>query len=625
MMKSLHPIKVLLILALLFLQGLNPAGAFTGGLFGSNQNSDAPPEVMARDIAGLENPRETFRTFLTNMLERRERAALRALDLSDIPAPIRTTRGGNRARLLYEIINRLGHVDYNTIPTEVEDDIYYFHTRVADIFELELIRGEDEGWRFSPQTLEDLDAMWESVRAEDQIAGRRVSFTEDPDLWMDQNFPRWLTRTDLILRNYQWASILLLIFIGVVADRFFRFYAGRLIARFLERQHIQYDSDFLPVATKWFGWTVAGIVWVVGVSALNLPERMVVILDIAARFLAVAAGVMAALAVTDLMASIFMLKARKTATKFDDILVPLIRKAVKVFITTVGIIFIADNMQVNITSLLAGLGIGGLAFALAAKDTVENLFGSITILIDRPFQIGDWVCIDNVEGNVEALGLRSTRIRTFYNSLITVPNSNLIKANVDNLGMRRYRRFRTHINVTYNTPPEKIDAFCEGIRELIRQHPYTWKSNYHVWLNEFGPHSLDILIHMFHETPDWATELRERHRLMSDIVRLAKRIGVEFAFPTQTLYLERGSGPAVPDDSPFVNRAGIIAGREQARSHANEMVDELLRNDGFQNPPPPVSFNLPLDAEEDCVKKALKMRGESGDAGGSSGDGEGGR
>jgi small-conductance mechanosensitive channel len=121
--------------------------------------------------------------------------------------------------------------------------------------------------------------------------------------------------------------------------------------------------------------------------------------------------------------------------------------------------------------LLAGLGIGGIAFALAAKDTVENLFGSVTVLVDRPFQVGDWVVIGDQEGTVEEIGFRSMRLRTFYNSRITIPNSLLVKSAVDNLGARRYRRVKCMIGVQYDTPPDRIEAFCEGIRELIRRHP----------------------------------------------------------------------------------------------------------------------------------------------------------
>jgi len=176
----------------------------------------------------------------------------------------------------------------------------------------------------------------------------------------------------------------------------------------------------------------------------------------------------------------------------------------------------------------------GLAFALAAKDTVENLFGSVTVLIDRPFQIGDGVVIDDLEG--------------------TVPNSRLVNTAVDNLGARRYRRLKCMIGVQYDTNPERLDAFCEGIRELIRLHPYTRKDYYMVYFNEFSDSSLNVLLYVFFETPDWATELRERHRLLVDIVRLARRLGVGFAFPTRTLHL--ASVPPGTSPDPPRSRGG---------------------------------------------------------------------
>ena len=155
-----------------------------------------------------------------------------------------------------------------------------------------------------------------------------------------------------------------------------------------------------------------------------------------------------------------MYKAQQTHNKFDDLLIPMVGKSLKVFVAVVGTIFTADNLNINVTNLLAGLGLGGLAFALAAKDLVGNFFGSLTILLDRPFHIGDWIIIGDVEGTVEQVGFRSTRVRTFYNSVITLPNALLTTTKVDNMGARRYRRMKTMLGITYDTSPEKIDEFC---------------------------------------------------------------------------------------------------------------------------------------------------------------------
>jgi len=193
------------------------------------------------------------------------------------------------------------------------------------------------------------------------------------------------------------------------------------------------------------------------------------------------------------------------------------------------------------------------------------------VLLDKPFAIGDWITMGDLDGSVEEVGFRSTRVRTFYNSLITVPNRDFISGQVDNMGARRYRRIKTTLGLTYDTPPEKVEAFCEGVRELIRRHPYTRKDYYHVYLNGFGASSLDVMLYCFVRTPDWSGELREKHRLFNDILRLAERLGVDFAFPTQSIHmvspedLEHPGAPATIND-------GLELGREAARGVLEDSI-----------------------------------------------------
>lgn len=229
----------------------------------------------------------------------------------------------------------------------------------------------------------------------------------------------------------------------------------------------------------------------------------------------------------------------KTKNTFDDQLVPLVRKSLKVFTFIIGLIFILQNNGVNVTAFITGLGIGGLAFALAAKDTLANLFGSVTIFLDRPFGIGDWIKAGDAEGIVEEVGFRSTRIRTFYNSQVSIPNSVMANADIDNLGRRQYRRIYTMLNVTYSTPTEKIQAFVDGIRALIKANPKMRQDYYEVHFNNFGPHSLDIMVYAFFQVPSWSEELSQKHQFFMDIVKLAEKLEVDFAFPTQTIHLEK--------------------------------------------------------------------------------------
>ncbi len=400
--------------------------------------------------------------------------------------------------------------------------------------------------------------------------------------WIRARMPEALNAPIFLLEGWQWIALILLAFAGVVVDRLVRWFVHiwlkKLLARSASIREASLDADF----EKPLGILAMGGFWWISLPMIDLPAGALTALLFATKLIVALSGVWAVYRLVDLIAAHFLALAVRTETKVDDILVPLIRRAVKVVVLAFGVLFMAQNLNIDITSLLAGLGIGGLAFALAAKDTVENLFGSVTVLIDRPFQIGDWVVIGDLEGTVEEIGFRSTRIRTFYNSKITVPNSRLVNSSVDNLGEREYRRVKCKIGVQYDTSPDKIEAFCEGIRELIRARPYLRKDYYMVYLNEFADSSLNILLYAFFMTPDWATELRERHRLFVDIVRLAHRLEVEFAFPTQTLHLASVPDGMVPGQSSTEVRQApggrdaqdeaIRLGREEARSIHRSLV-----------------------------------------------------
>ncbi len=384
---------------------------------------------------------------------------------------------------------------------------------------------------------------------------------------LERSMPQWLLDEFFTLKTWQWLGILVLIGLGLVLDLLLRTAASTVSHRVVRRHGGEAHADTVRKVARPFGLFAAGVFWLYAVRLLGLPDAALAVLLTAARLFVTLAGVWLTFRLTDLLSEFFASKAAATETKIDDLLVPLLRKTAKIFVIAFGLIYIADSLRIEIAPLLAGIGIGGLGFAFAARDTLENFFGSVTVIIDRPFQIGDWVQIGDVEGIVENLGFRSTRIRTFYNSLITIPNGNLVRAIVDNFGQRRYRRWKTLIAVTYDTPPGRLQVFCEGIRHLIRLHPYTRKDYYAVWLNEFAATSLNVLLYVFFETPDWSTELRERHRLMLDIIRLADRLGVQFAFPTQSLHLyqenrdevHRPAPPPEADASETAIREGRLA------------------------------------------------------------------
>ncbi len=225
-------------------------------------------------------------------------------------------------------------------------------------------------------------------------------------------------------------------------------------------------------------------------------------------------------------------------------ILPFLHTMLKIIAMAISLVVILENLDLNITAILAGLSIGGLAFALAAQDTIKNLFGSVMIFVDQPFRVGDWVTAEGIDGEVEEIGVRSTRVRTFYNSVLHVPNGKLADMTVDNLGMRVYRRYRTTLAITYDTPPALIRVFLEGIREIIRNHPDTRKDFFAVNFLDFQGSSLGILMNVFFVVPDFLAEWKSRESLNLDILELADRLGVRFAFPTQTVHIEQMPGQA---------------------------------------------------------------------------------
>jgi MscS family membrane protein len=197
----------------------------------------------------------------------------------------------------------------------------------------------------------------------------------------------------------------------------------------------------------------------------------------------------------------------------------------------------ADELGFPAYSVLAGLGVGGLAVALAARDSLANLLGSLLIMLEKPFRIGHLIRVSGTEGTVEDVGFRSTRIRTPDNSLISIPNNAIVNAIVENVALRQMRRQRLALQITYDTPREKVEALVTGVGRLILEHPMTNKTNFQVRFNNFSESSLDILV-LFHlEVTDYSTELQEREVILFQTMDLVSELGVAFAFPTRTLQI----------------------------------------------------------------------------------------
>ena len=235
----------------------------------------------------------------------------------------------------------------------------------------------------------------------------------------------------------------------------------------------------------------------------------------------------------------------KTKTALDDQLVPLVRKTMRVFVVVVAALFIAQNIfRWNIGALIAGLGIGGLAFALAAKDMIANLFGSITIFADRPFQIGERIKVSGYDGTVEEVGFRSTKIRARSGHLVTIPNSVIANEAVENVSRRPFLKRVLNVTITYDTPPDKVSRAVEIIREMLdaRMEHFAEDKPPQAYFSDFNAGSLNIVVYYWFVPPEWWEYLALNHDFNMELLQRYNDEGIEFAFPTQTIYVKQDPG-----------------------------------------------------------------------------------
>lgn len=248
-----------------------------------------------------------------------------------------------------------------------------------------------------------------------------------------------------------------------------------------------------------------------------------------------------ALNVVNVLRDILLKRAGETDSKQDDQLIPFIVEVSKIIIVIIAILIIVSTVfALNVGSLVAGLGIGGLAIALAAKESLENLFSSFTIFLDKPFVVGDMVSVGSSTGVVEKVGFRSTRLRTLEKSYLTIPNRLMIDAELDNLSLRTFRRVKFDVGLVYGTKATTIKSICDRIKTYLDEYQHT-NDGSQVRFMEFGSSSLDVMVLYYINTMDWDLYLMYKEEINFKIMEIVESEESDFAFPTQTLHLEKNN------------------------------------------------------------------------------------
>lgn len=239
--------------------------------------------------------------------------------------------------------------------------------------------------------------------------------------------------------------------------------------------------------------------------------------------------------------------------KVDKILFPFISKTIRLIILAIAITIVAEKWGYDIQGFVTGLGLGGLAFALAAKDVAANIIAGIFIILDKPFSVGDWVSSDILEGTIEGISFRTTKIRTFDQVLITVPNSKLANEPVTNYSRRGKRRVNFNLAITYGTSREKLEICVDKIRSMIYNHPQVNKDVLYVRFDKFNASSLDIFIYFFVDTPELAQYLKTKENINFNIMEILQQEGVSMALPSTSVYVESLPNKKIKKELKLVN------------------------------------------------------------------------
>lgn len=363
--------------------------------------------------------------------------------------------------------------------------------------------------------------------------------------------PRWGQRKVLGLALWQYVGLGLLIFVTWLVHQVLR-QALRPVLRGLARmlsRVAETDPRLILRLSTVLSALLLLLLFRALLPALLLPISFSRVAMLVLRLAITLTALLLVLRVWDLVVYYLRQAAARTESRLDDQLLPILQKGGQVLIVLAGIIQVLRVLHVDVTALIAGVSIGGLAIALAAQDTVKNLIGSLMILIDQPFQVGDYVVAEGYEGTILEVGFRSTRILQIDSSVVTIPNGNLVNASVRNLGVRVFRLLNIKLGVTYDTPPELLEKFIEGLRRIILDHPRTRKEGYYVHFIEFADFSLNIMVRAQIEVRSYADELQVKEELLMSFLRLAAELGVQYAFPTQTILVEQlpGAGSLSPE------------------------------------------------------------------------------
>jgi MscS family membrane protein len=532
-------------------------------------------QTESRDVRpGFASPRATFRTFLKSLRHGDLDTAIQCLDLRDVSPAARADVGAQLARRLKQVIDRNRLVVYQHIPDTTNGHPYVWLTQPNGLIDLAReYGGERKGeWLFSAATVRCIDRLFTDAETRPFVPEIRElimidpepTLWREPELWLRGRLPGWASASVFKTRTMQVNVYELAGGVLLCASAIALYWLVQLLVAGAQRRLFRRAGVKAPPRRRRLR-AIAVLVCLLylrsGVLLLALDKTLLATILTVLNPLIWVCVAWVACRLIDLMRS--LVEARIVATDrhvvTSQMLMPVGALSLKIVILIGSLFHLMHLFDWQVTAVLTGLGIGGLAFALGAQDSLKNLFGSFTLIADRPFIVGERVRIgQHGEGVVEVVGLRSTRIRTSEDAVLTVPNSDLTTMHITNYGRRRPCRFKSTLSIAHSTPPDRLLAFRDRLRELIRKRTSADQSKSSVAISDLVPSAVEVKIDVFFEANDRGSEMTLREELILEILRLAESLRIEFASTTQMVHF------TLPTAEPMFRAPGGSGGNAAA-------------------------------------------------------------
>ncbi len=505
-----------------------------------------------------DNPRELVTRLAALAREGELGKAAFLLDLSGVAPERQRDEGPLLARRLALVLKRLRPTGFSTVSNDpsgaperdaaVDEEVVARAALGHHEVPLKLSRhpraGGQDVWLVSAATVSAVDEIYDGLGY--GFAGDHLpAFFFERQAWGVQ--------------LWQWLGLAVALLLSLLAGALLGALSHRAFVKLVGRTRWGWDNELVPAMRGPLAACFLIVAFLALCEPLALADGPYQTVLAVAKIVAILAGGWLLLRLIDVsgVALTSFFKGRN-----DDLataMVPVFRKVLKPIAVAMVLVVALQNVGLNVAGLLAGLGIGGIAIALAGKSTLENLFGSLAIAFDRPFKIGEFVKVDDFVGTIEEVGLRSTRIRTLDRTLVSIPNGQMADAKVENFARRdRFRLFAT-LGVEYGTKVGQLKLVVDELKKLLLAHPRVWQDGFSVRFVGYGEYSLNVEVMCWVLAPDWNAFTGIREQMLFDFGRIVESAGCRFAIPSRTLYQTAAAMP----DAGLVEAAVAEAERRQ--------------------------------------------------------------